>query len=517
MELSEIEIWLVSDELSEGVLYRAYPSGRPASVPVGQNKSTPANYDIVLAAFSSGLTIVENDCRDSRLIPEAWVTEFHLKSCLSAPIMVGDRAVGVLRLDDTRRFNRFRPDDTEFIKLVSQIMATALEAARLFAQMKSSEQRFSQLVEASSVGIAIVRDRMLEFANTAFQDMLELADSPISSLSIFELIPSEQEAAWRRAFETVEEGRGDQRLEGWMQRPDGNRIWCEVFISSISYGGLRAMQIMVDDITEKKAIQAQRQNDLRVRSIGTLTAGIGQDFQALFSVILGHTAYLKMKGIDSDAAGRSILAVEAAVMRALEFTRQLLTFAETSEGGMSPLDVNGLIVQAARLHEGIVPERPRMKFDLASNLAKVRGNEEQLRQALLNLLLGFSERAGEGNLVVIQSLEELVDEEWARENRDLEPGSYVSVLFSDRRGVVDGDTAEALLSTSGTSMGRGTLGMSVLLSTVKTHQGAVEVRRGGSATMIALMLPVDTGMPSSPGVRLLSGTTPGAQGGGQNG
>ncbi|MBI5155320.1 PAS domain S-box protein, partial [Candidatus Poribacteria bacterium] len=374
MDVSEIEVWLMSEDLSAGALYRAYPSGKPASIALPDTKATPSNVDIVQACHSSGIAIVENDCRNSRLIPQPWVSERQLKSCMAVPVLVGERVVGVMRLDDSRKYAKFRPDDTEFVKLVAQITATALEAARLFQQVRNSEQRFSQLIEASSVGIAILRDRMLEFANATFQEMLELSDTPINSLSLFELVPEEYQTQWRRAVEAVEEGR-DHRFEGWMQRPDGNRLWCEVYLSNINYGGVRAVQLLVDDVTQKKAVLAQRQNDLRVRSIGTLTAGIGQDFQSLFSTILGHIGYLKLQGVESEGGERSLLAIEAAVMRALDFTRQLMAFAETSEGGMHLLDLNRLIIQAARLHEGILPDRPRMKFDLAANLPKVLGNE----------------------------------------------------------------------------------------------------------------------------------------------
>ena len=506
LDLTDIEIWLVSDELSSGALYRAYPSGRPASISLSSSKNnTPTHFDIVTACLSSGLAIVENDCRESRLIPETWVQDRGLKSCMAMPIMVGDRAVGVIRLDDSRRYGRFRPDDTEFVKLVAQIMASALEAARLFQQVRNSEQRFSQLVEASSVGIVILRERMLDFANSYFQEMLELAETPINSLSIFELIPSEFEPQWRRAIEACEEGR-EQRIEGWMQRSNGSRIWCEIIMTMIDYGGVRAVQLLVDDVTEKRAAQTQRQNDMRVRSIGTLTAGIGQDFQSLFSAILGHVAFLKMQGIGDETSERSILAVEAAILRAMDFTRQLMNFAETSESGIQPTDVNTLIIQASKLFEGILPERPRMKFDLAPNLPKVRGNEEQLRQALLNLLLAISERAGDGNTIVVQSISEVLAEDRVRNSSELEVGPYVTVLVSERRGVIDAQTAEALLTSSGTSVGRGALGMSVLMSTVRTHQGCIEVRRGGTATSIALMLPVDSGVPTTPGARLLSGT-----------
>ncbi|MEQ8821170.1 MAG: PAS domain S-box protein [Sumerlaeia bacterium] len=512
LDLQGVEIWLCSEDPHVSHLTLQYPvrEANPIALAGGAEAQT-IDMNAIRACFAAGREFVINNCSKSPLIPRSWREELGLLSCLAAPILVGQRAIGVIRLDCTTRYNRFQDEDVEFVRLVTQIAAAALESSRLFQRVQASEQRFSQLIQASSIGIAILRDDRLEFANATFQDMLDLADLPITALSIFEMVPEENEAAWQRMLELAAKGR-EGHIEGWMQRPDGNRIWAEVSAGLINYGGVRAIQLLVEDVTEKRAAEAQRASDLRVRSIGTLTAGIGQDFQELFSAMLGHIGYLKMQigspfgssGMDTEPLESSILAVEGAIMRALDFTRQLMSFAETSEGGVAILDINGVVMSASKLYENLPSERPRMKFALAPDTPRLRGSEDQLRQALLNLMVALGERAGENNTLLVESGGEILDEERAMALGELNPGLYACISFSERRGVIDESLAELLLSSTGSSLGRGSLGMSVMLSTIRNHQGAIEVR-GGTATRIVLLLPADQSMPLSSGQRLLSG------------
>jgi two-component system phosphate regulon sensor histidine kinase PhoR len=71
------------------------------------------------------------------------IKERGIKSCLAAPMLSGDEAVGVL-IVHTRQPRQFSPEEVHFLSLVANQTALALESSRLFAQIEQRARELSR-------------------------------------------------------------------------------------------------------------------------------------------------------------------------------------------------------------------------------------------------------------------------------------------------------------------------------------------------------------------------------------
>jgi PAS domain S-box-containing protein len=94
----------------------------------------PVGYSISGLCFKETRPIYVEDCSQSDLIPKKYIDEFHLKSSLAVPIMLQDKAIGVLRLDATDRTNAFSQDDIEFYAGLARQLGIVLHNAFLYEE-----------------------------------------------------------------------------------------------------------------------------------------------------------------------------------------------------------------------------------------------------------------------------------------------------------------------------------------------------------------------------------------------
>jgi len=134
----------------------------------------------------------------------------------------------------------------------------------------------------------------------------------------------------------------DRELE--ITLPDGRSrsILSTVLPMHDSVGGISGAICINTDITERKRLEVQLQQALRMESIGRMAGGIAHDFNNLLTIIVG-CAEMALK---FDAAGASTSEWEetlAAARRAAELTSQLLAFARQQPVAPQNVDL-GVVV-----------------------------------------------------------------------------------------------------------------------------------------------------------------------------
>ncbi len=105
----------------------------------------PSGFSISGKCLEENRPLLVNDCRTTDLIPAEWVEHFRLRSVLAVPIRTSTGVIGVLRVDDSERYDRFTETDVEFVSLVADQLAVALENARLYAAAKQAEAETERL------------------------------------------------------------------------------------------------------------------------------------------------------------------------------------------------------------------------------------------------------------------------------------------------------------------------------------------------------------------------------------
>ncbi|MEM8780789.1 MAG: GAF domain-containing protein, partial [Cyanobacteria bacterium P01_G01_bin.49] len=119
-------------------------------------------------------TIVENDAtQQGKFTNDSYIKTHQTKSILCAPLINQGQLSGIVYLENNLTAGAFTPDRLEVIQLLSGQAAIAIANAKLYAEVKESERRLTQYLEAMPVGVAVhTTTGELHYVNQTGQKLL---------------------------------------------------------------------------------------------------------------------------------------------------------------------------------------------------------------------------------------------------------------------------------------------------------------------------------------------------------
>ncbi|MBD2463489.1 AAA family ATPase [Oscillatoria sp. FACHB-1407] len=100
--------------------------------------------------------ILNHAAHEGSFINEPYIQRNQTKSLLCLPLLNQSKLVGVLYLENQLAIGVFTPERSQLLHLLSTQAAIAIENAKLYAKLRSSESRIAQFLEAVPVGIVAV-------------------------------------------------------------------------------------------------------------------------------------------------------------------------------------------------------------------------------------------------------------------------------------------------------------------------------------------------------------------------
>jgi PAS domain S-box-containing protein len=139
--------------------------------------------------------------------------------------------------------------------LLQGVMLDVTEQVRAEDALRDSEERYRRLVDLSPDAILVHRDGVFVFANPAAARMLGAEDpSELVGLPILQIVHPDYRELVRERVQGGREGRIAPLVEEQFVRLDGNIVDVEVAGIPFVYEGSTAGQIVVRDISERKAV-----------------------------------------------------------------------------------------------------------------------------------------------------------------------------------------------------------------------------------------------------------------------
>jgi PAS domain S-box-containing protein len=272
-----------------------------------------------------------------------------------------------------------------------------------------------------------------------------------------------------------------------LKRPDGT-IRCvheQAKIVSDDQGHPLRMVGTVQDITARRQLEDQLRQAQKMEAIGRLAGGIAHDLNNALTAIAGY-AELALNEVKSGHPARpDVEEIRRAAERAGSVTRQLLAFSRKQLLEPRAFDLNDTITAIARLLSRLLGTDIHVQTRLSEKALTVRGDPGQVEQAVINLALNARDAMPNGGLLVLTTTMEAVDEEAARSNVPMPPGTYVVLTVTDTGHGMPRDTQARIFEPFFTTkdVGKGTgLGLSMVYGTLKQIGGFIfvdsEVARG---------------------------------------
>ena len=254
------------------------------------------------------------------------------------------------------------------------------------------------------------------------------------------------------------------------------------------------VEVIVEDVTERIAMEKQLRQAQKFEAIGQLAGGIAHDFNNMIGAILGW-AEIGLEETEAETRlHRHFDKVRHQAVRAAALTRQLLAFARRQILEPRNLDLNQNVTETLSLLEKVIGSNIEIKTKLAPNLTLVRADPTQIDQVLMNLCINARDAMPEGGCLTIETGDIVFDEKYCAVHTFARPGHYTLLAVTDTGTGMDAATLdrifEPFFTTKDTGKGTG-LGLATVYGIVSQHGGFLHVySEVGIGTTFRTYLPV---------------------------
>ncbi|MBT4489328.1 MAG: PAS domain S-box protein [Rhodospirillaceae bacterium] len=256
------------------------------------------------------------------------------------------------------------------------------------------------------------------------------------------------------------------------------------------------------NITESVVQEQQLRQAQKMEAVGQLTGGVAHDFNNVLAIIQGNLELLHRKLGDDDVVDSHLKPALRATDRGAALTHRLLAFARKQTLDVQDVDIGALLLGMDDMLRRTLGETIDIKVDNAATPWLCAIDPGQLEQAVLNLAVNARDAMPNGGRLTIETSNAQIDESYAAENLEVEPGEYVILAVSDSGTGMSRDVQAQIFDPFFTTkeVGKGTgLGLSMVFGFVKQSGGHVAVYSElGQGTTFRLYLPRSRAAAASP-------------------
>jgi len=248
-------------------------------------------------------------------------------------------------------------------------------------------------------------------------------------------------------------------------RPDGEERWvlAKAHVFRRDDGEpVRALGALFD-VTHRRVLQQQFLHAQKMEAIGRFASSVAHDFNNVLAVIVGQSDLMLMTHELTANTRQALTDISEAAGRAADLTQQLLTFSRKGNEAPRVVDPNDTLTRIEGLLQTLIGDH-ELNVDLTPTVGRIRIDERQLEQALINLVVNARDAMPLTGTITITT------------GRTSDGG--ISVAVRDTGVGIDERIMPRLFEPFFTTKppGKGTgLGLAVVLAVVETASGEVRV------------------------------------------
>jgi len=361
---------------------------------------------------------------------------------------------------------------------------------------QSRQGRYLNMLDRSLNEIYVFDEESLKFV---YVNGAALRNLGYSLAELQQMTPLDIKSAFTRpSFEELLQPLRDRTREVLVfetvhRRKDGTTYPVEVHLQRFQGDGQTSFLAFINDITDRKRVQAQLLQSQKMEAVGELAGGVAHDFNNMLTGILGNVAIVKESISLNDPLRENVDAIRTAAEEAANLTRGLLTFSRGAMVQPVALDTNASVERTLTVLTQSLPASVTIANKLQPGVWNVFMDQSQMTQILLNLGVNARDSMqGQGTLTV-GTRNTVVDAAYVQAHPFARTGEFVVLSVADTGPGIAPEALQHIFEPFFTTkpVGSGTgLGLSIVYGAAHQIGGWITVQSDpGQGALFEVYLP----------------------------
>jgi len=302
---------------------------------------------------------------------------------VAAPLRAHGVTVGALAVVD-RLVGTFSAEDGRLLSTAAAHAAVVLANARFFEMVREGKEQWEATFDALSEGLALVdRETVVRRMNAALAGVVGAAPAQVLGRHLGDVLFGDRTAV----VELVAAARAGRRPGPIVRRTARGRILRAAASPLSNPTADVGAVVVVEDITEQKALETQLMQSEKLATVGTMVSGVAHELNNPLTSVAGLSEFLLEQGVGDEPSREHLRVINDQAERASRIVRNLLSFARRSPAEHVLLDL-GDVARRTVMLMGYELRRAGIAIEahVADGLPPVLGSRDELQQVMLNLL-----------------------------------------------------------------------------------------------------------------------------------
>jgi len=248
------------------------------------------------------------------------------KVWLGAPLIVKNKVIGVIAIQDYISENTYRQGDLDILNSVSQHIALAIERKENDDALKEQGEILEKILESSPVGIALIEDRVFKWVNNEIAKIYGYESKKDMENKSVEMIYASKEDFDKagKIIDTQCRKKAKADFEYNHIRKDKTIFPAHIIINSADSKNPFAWNIAsITDLSEQKAAEMEKIKNEKLQGVLEMAGAVCHELSQPLQTILGYSELLIMDNDDTIDFDKSLDTIIDQATRIGKITKKL--------------------------------------------------------------------------------------------------------------------------------------------------------------------------------------------------